>query len=89
MPAKSNDNCSQLFRNFYLSRSDPSLGTSAFIDRLQNHLMDRFKSAKKITADITKNARTVAKFRKEAVRVFKILSANKEIQSVVSLPSHA
>ena len=64
------------------------MGTNAFIDRLQAHLMDRFVSMHKISDDISKNARTVAKFRREASRVFKILSANKEISSMVIHLSH-
>lgn len=59
------------------------MGTNAFIDRLQAHLMDRFKVAHNIVNDISKNARAVAKFRREASRVFKILSANKEIHAMV------
>uniref|UniRef100_A0A5K3FSG9 Hypoxia up-regulated protein 1 n=2 Tax=Mesocestoides corti TaxID=53468 RepID=A0A5K3FSG9_MESCO len=63
--------------------SDASLGINAFVDRLQAHLMDAFREQHNIKADITAAPRTVAKFRREASRVFKILSANKEIQSIV------
>nr|CDS27994.1 Heat shock protein Hsp70 [Hymenolepis microstoma] len=63
--------------------SDTTLGTNAFIDRLEAHLIKKFKEGHKIDADITQNARTLAKFRKEATRVFKILSANKEIYAAV------
>ncbi|KAL5961073.1 Hypoxia up-regulated protein 1, partial [Taenia solium] len=63
--------------------SDTTLGTNAFIDRLQAHLISRFKAMHNLDADISKNARAVAKFRQEASRVFKILSANKEIQASV------
>ncbi|VDK33995.1 unnamed protein product [Taenia asiatica] len=63
--------------------SDTTLGTNAFIDRLQAYLISRFKAMHNLDADISKNARAVAKFRQEASRVFKILSANKEIQASV------
>ncbi|CDS42119.1 Heat shock protein Hsp70 [Echinococcus multilocularis] len=63
--------------------SDTTLGTNAFIDRLQAHLIHRFRTMHNIEADISRNARAVAKFRREAIRVFKILSANKEIQASV------
>ncbi|VDM22944.1 unnamed protein product [Hydatigera taeniaeformis] len=64
--------------------SDTALGTNAFIDRLQAHLIKRFKAVHNLDVDISKNARAVAKFRREASRVFKILSANKEIQASVN-----
>ncbi|KAM3173465.1 hypothetical protein ACTXT7_012448 [Hymenolepis weldensis] len=61
--------------------SDTTLGTNVFIDRLVAHLIKKFREAHKIDGNI-KNARTLAKFRMEASRVFKVLSANKEIFAV-------
>ncbi|VDO00168.1 unnamed protein product [Rodentolepis nana] len=63
--------------------SDSTLGTNAFIDRLEAHFVKKFKEGNKVEADLTQNARALAKFRKEAARVFKILSANKEIRATV------
>ena len=57
---------------------DQTLGASSYISRLRDNLAAKFNSAKLTKKDITKNNRAMAKLYKEATRVFRVLSANKE-----------
>ncbi|PAA74658.1 hypothetical protein BOX15_Mlig034201g1, partial [Macrostomum lignano] len=62
---------------------DETLGASAFILRLRDHLAKEFNAKKLSKKDITGNARAMAKLFKEAGRVYRVLSANKEVYAQI------
>lgn len=57
---------------------DQTLGGTAFTYRLRDHLAKLFNAQKKSKVDVRTNPRAMAKLYKEASRVLKVLSANKE-----------
>lgn len=57
---------------------DQTLGGTAFTYRLRDHLAKVFNDQKKSKMDVRTNPRAMAKLYKEASRVLKVLSANKE-----------
>ena len=58
---------------------DQTLGGTAFVYRLRDHLAKLFNEQKKTKKDVTSDRRAMAKLFKEASRVMKVLSANKEV----------